>query len=152
MRGVVRLAFPGPGSVDRGQASARKTAAAGASIVGSVGLVGLVEQYGLGGILYATFLEVIDGIQSFGDTVTAPFSALGTGLADLVSAVIPVRIVNAAADFTAFSITRGDWAIFGPFTFAVGVGATMLGLWVFTELIRRSDVSVFGAVLDRLGN
>ncbi|MFC7087914.1 hypothetical protein ACFQI5_13540 [Mammaliicoccus vitulinus] len=108
-----------------------------------------VEQYGIGGVLYATFLEVISAIQSFGGTITAPFRAFGSGLADLVAAAFPVRIVNEAADFTAFSITRGEWSIFGPFTFAVGIAATLAGLWVFLEIIRRIDLSLFGALLDR---
>jgi len=157
MRFLVDVAIDSPRRVDRAQTrtgavaggGAAATAAAAAAIVESQGLVGLVEQYGIGGIVYALSLEIIGGIQSFGTTITAPFRAFGSGLSDLVSAVIPVRIVNAAADFTAFSITRGEWAIFGPATFAVGVGATMAGLWVFTEMIRRADVSVFGAVLDR---
>ncbi|MDM9627414.1 hypothetical protein QTL95_16015 [Rhizobium sp. S152] len=138
-----------PAGRDRAQADPRRTAAAAAGIVSSVGLVGLVEQYGIGGVLYATFLEVISAIQSFGGTITAPFRAFGSGLADLVAAAFPVRIVNEAADFTAFSITRGEWSIFGPFTFAVGIAATLAGLWVFLEIIRRIDLSLFGALLDR---
>jgi hypothetical protein len=128
---------------------ARSTAQTAAGIVSTVGLVGLVEQYGIGGVLYATFLEVIAGIQSLGTTITAPFRAFGTGLASVVSAVFPARIINAAADFTAFSITQGDWAIFGPFTFAIGVVATMMGLYVFMVFLRRIDFSVTSALLRR---
>ena len=133
----------------RAEQSPEKTAAAAAGIVGSVGLAGLVERYGVGGVFYALFLEIIGGIQGLGDALFAPIRAFGLGLADLVSAVIPVRIVNSAADFTAFSITRGEWAFFGPLTFAVGVGATLLGLYVFIAFIRKFDLTSFGAILNR---
>jgi len=127
----------------------RATAKTAAGIVSTVGLVGLVEQYGIGGILYATFIEIIGVIQSAGETITAPFRAFGGGLANVIEAVFPARIMRRAADFTAFTITQGEWAIFGPLTFVVGVIATMLGIWVFMRFLRRMDFSVAATLLRR---
>lgn len=133
----------------RAETSAKATAAAASGIVGTYGLVGLVERYGIGGVLYAFFLEVIAFIQGIGNTWAKPLFAFANGLANVVSAVFPARIINAAADFTAFSITQGDWAIFGPFTFAVGVVATMMGLGVFMLALRRIDFSATRALFTR---
>lgn len=133
----------------RAEMTAKQTAGAAASIVGTYGLVGLVERYGIGGVLYAISLEVIAFIQGIGNTWAKPLFEFANGLARVVAAVFPARIINAAADFTAFSITQGEWAIFGPFTFAVGVIATMAGLAVFMLALRRIDFSATRALFTR---
>jgi hypothetical protein len=130
--------------------SARTTAKQAAGIVSAVGLVGLVEQYGIGGVLYATFLEIIGGIQTFGDTLLAPFGAFRDGLVNLIVAVFPTQIIDESVAFTAYTITQGEWAIFGPFTFAVGVVATLAGTWMFIALLRRWNIGLFGTLLNRI--
>lgn len=120
---------------------AAATAATAASIVADQGLVGLVEKYGVGGVLYQLSLTAIGAIQSAGETFLAPIRAFAGGIADVVSAVFPARIINEAADFTAFSITQGEWSFFGPLTFAVGVVAVLLGMWVFVRAGSRINFS-----------
>jgi hypothetical protein len=141
-----RLPFP---SDERAQTSPRSTAKEAAGIVSAVGLVGLVEQYGVGGVLYQFFLSIIGAIQSAGSFFLEPLGAFTGGLADVVAAVFPARIINAAADFTAFSITQGDWNFFGPFTFAVGVVAVLMGLYVFVVLARRINFSPIQTLYNR---
>lgn len=138
-------------TANRGQSSPSGTAAAGAGIVASVGLAGLVEQYGLGGILYALILETIAIIQGFASGLFAPFSAFFGGVARLTAAVFPVRIVNAGADQAAFSLTQGQWSFLGPFAFAAAVAATLAGVYVFVEIVSRLDLGLFSRVLGGRG-
>lgn len=132
------LPFP---SDERAQTDARSTAKEAAGIVSAVGLVGLVEQYGVGGVLYQLFLTTIGAIQSAGETFLAPIQSFASGIARVVAAAFPARIINEAADFTAFSLTQGQWNFFGPFTFAVAVVAVLLGLWVFVRAGSRINFS-----------
>jgi len=92
-------------------------------------------------VLYQLFLSIIDAIQGVGGTFLAPLSAFSDGLARVVAAVFPARIINEAADFTAFSITQGRWNFFGPLTFAVGIAAVLLGLGLFVLVARRINFS-----------
>ncbi|WP_373190076.1 hypothetical protein [Halolamina sp.] len=133
----------------RAETSPKATATAAAGIVSSVGLVGLVEQYGVGGVLYATFLEIIGGIQSFGATITKPFTAFGDGIANVITAVFPARVISGAADYSLYSITQGQWAVFGPLTFAVGVAAVLAGMYVFMLGFQRMNLSLTGLIFNR---
>ena len=130
--------------------SARTTAKTAAGIVSSVGLVGLIEQYGLGGVSYAIILEVIGFIQGIGVTFLKPLWAFRDGLVGLIDASLPDEIIRASVSFTAFSLTEGEWAIFGPATFAVGVIATMAGIWVFLQMLRRFNLNPVTALYDRI--
>ena len=129
--------------------SARKTAATAAGIVSSVGLVGLVEQYGLGGIFYALFLQVIDFIMNAGSLFLAPLRAFRDGVAAIIEASLPDEILRASVSYSAYSLTEGEWAIFGPLTFPVGVVVTMAGVWLFLEMLRRVDLNPLTTLFDR---
>ena len=124
-------------------AEARRTAKQAAGIVSTVGLAGLVKQYGIGGVFYQLFLSIIGAIDSAGTLFLAPFRAFGRGLGELVEAIVesPISIIEQSADYTAFSITYGEWGFWGPLTFGVGVLSVMIGLWVFTKTIRRIELS-----------
>ena len=126
----------------RGQTDARRTAKAAAGIVSTAGLAGLVEQYVLGGIIYQTGLSIIGAIDGAANVFLAPFRAFGDGLGNLVGAIVnsPISIIEMSADYTGFVITRGEWGVFGPLTFAVGVASVMAGLWVATQALRRLEL------------
>jgi len=141
-----RIPFP---TDERAQTSPRSTAKEAAAIVGSVGLVGLVERYGVGGVLYQFFLTLIGAIQDVGGTFLAPLGAFSDGLASIVSAGFPARIINAAADFPAYSITEGQWNFFGPLTFAVGIAAVLLGLYLFFLVAQRINFSPLAVLYNR---
>lgn len=130
-------------------AGAAGVATFAAAVVGNHNLVYLVKNFGLGGVFAQVFLSIIGAIRGAGQTIMAPLEAFGGGLADVVSAVFPARIINAAADFTAFSITQGDWNFFGPLTFVVGVLAVLAGLYVFMQFLRRVDLSAWSALFAR---
>jgi hypothetical protein len=130
-------------------AGAAAVATGAAQMVGNHSLVYLVKNFGIGGTIAQLFLSLIGMIQGAGETFMAPLRAFGDGVARLVAGVFPARIVNAAADFTAFSLTEGDWNFFGPATFAVGVIATLAGIWVFMQFLRRTNLSAFGALFSR---
>ncbi|WP_276298806.1 hypothetical protein [Halorussus lipolyticus] len=127
----------------RAETDAGRTMKTAAGIVSTAGLAGLVKEYGIGGVLYQLFESFIGAIDSAGLVFLAPFRAFGKGLGELVDAVVtsPIQIIAESADYTAFSITGGRYGFFGPATFAVGVLAVIAGLWVFTEAIRRMELS-----------
>lgn len=123
-------------------AGAIAVSGAAATIVENHSLVYLVRNHGLGGVLYATFTEIIKVIQSTADSLFSPIQAMADGVTSLITAVFPARIINEGADFTAFSLTEGSWNFFGPFTFGVSVLATLFGLLMFMLFIRRFGFSV----------
>jgi hypothetical protein len=129
--------------------SARKTAATAAGIVSSVGLVGLVEQYGLGGVLYALSLQAIEFTMNLGSLFLAPLRAFRDGVAAIIEASLPDEILRASVSYSAYSLTQGEWAIFGPLTFPVGVVVTMAGVWLFLEMLRRVDLNPLTTLFDR---
>lgn len=123
-------------------ASAKQITREAAGAVDRLGLAGFVKSYGLGGIFLALTYAIINAITQFGATITAPFRALGRGLARLVEGTLftSVDIVGASGTQTAYAITEGAWSFFGPLTFAVGVFAVMAGLYVLIEGIRRLEL------------
>lgn len=123
-------------------AGAIAVSGAAATIVEQHSLVYLVKNHGLGGILFATFTEIIKVIQSTAESLFSPIRAMADGVTSLITAVFPARIINEGADFTAFSLTEGSWSFFGPFTFGVSVLATLFGLLMFMLFIRRFGFSV----------
>ena len=121
---------------------AERTAKAAAGVVSTVGLAGLIQQYLIGGPIYQLALSIIAAIDGAAMMFLAPFRSFADGLAMLVGAIVesPISIVEQSADYTAFVITRGEWGFFGPATFAVGVVATMAGLYVATKALRRLEL------------
>ena len=127
----------------RAQADSARTMKTAAGIVSTAGLAGLVKNYGIGGVLYELFDTAIGAIDSAGMMFLAPFRAFSGGMGELVDAIVtsPIQIIAESADYTAFSITGGRYGFFGPATFAVGVVSVLGGLLVFTEFIRRMELS-----------
>lgn len=90
---------------------------------------------------------MIQGISAFIFAMTAAaimfFERLVAGLASVLdvlqsvrrffSAFIeaPIVILTDTARYVAFVLTQGEWAFFGPATFAVGVFSIALAFWVW---------------------
>lgn len=84
-------------------------------------------------------------LAMFGIAITI-VSAIGAGLADVIGVLSDFRsligtfftspeiILTRTAEYAADALTVGDWAFFGPATWAVGVGSIALGFWVWTLL------------------
>lgn len=92
-------------------------------------LAGLIKQ-GTGGTLLALATGLISGVLSVTDVVVKPMDALAEALGDLTMAIFgsPAMIIEAGALETAESI-RGPFGM-GPFTFAVGIGSVLLGVYL----------------------
>lgn len=84
----------------------------------------------IGATLLALAAILIEGTFTLADIILKPAAALGDALADLMIALFgsPAQIIIAGAVATAESLT-GRFNV-GPLTFAVGVGAVLLALWL----------------------
>lgn len=92
-----------------------------------------VEEAGVAGILYAVFLQIINAINTAGETIMAPWRALASGLGSLVSTVFgaPLSIIGAGGETAASSFTEGLAAWLGPLAFPAAIASFMLGVYVF---------------------
>jgi len=92
-------------------------------------LQSLLKQ-GIGGSILAVFFGVTSGVLSLADVVIKPMNALGTAIADLTTAIFggPAEIVLAGVEATAQSIL-GPFNL-GPFSFALGIGSVLAGLYL----------------------
>lgn len=90
------------------------------------GISAIIFQFfaGISVVLAAAF----DGIADLFDTLAAVRDTLITIITS------PTPILTATAEFSAFSLTQGDWAFFGPFTWVVGVGVVAGGFLVWDAL------------------
>jgi hypothetical protein len=106
-------------------------------------LGGVIFQ-GIGAILLAIGTAVASGVLTVADVVIVPVQALTNAAAALVGAIFggAAFIIDAGALSTGISIGPGGQFALGPFSFALGVGAVLLALFVVNAYV--SD--------DRTGN
>lgn len=127
-------------------ASAESIVTSGADLVERYGgLQPFIRQVGVGGVLYALVLQVVDLIGSVGVVLLAPFRALGRGLADLVGGTIGtgVDVIAAGGSQTITSLTEGLAVWLGPLSFPAAVGIVMLAVYIFVRAVGEVDFSPF---------
>lgn len=128
-----------------GMASSPEEIATGASslIDAEGGFVPFIQNVGLGGIAYATILETIGGIQSFGTVLLGPVRALGHGLILLVDTTIGgmLDVFDAGTRTTVQSFLDGTASLLGPLAQPAAVGTMMITLAVFMYAINRLEIS-----------
>lgn len=92
-------------------------------------------QQGLSGVLLAFFGGIAFLIGAFFDGLSMVLEVLGD-FRDFIGAFFtsPIVILQDTAAFTAAALTTGEWAFFGPFTWAVGVLSIVAGFWIWTLL------------------
>ncbi|APE95424.1 hypothetical protein RH831_08885 [Halodesulfurarchaeum sp. HSR-GB] len=90
---------------------------------------------GISALILAIFGIAITISEAFSDGLARVLGVMAD-FRDFVAAFFqsPITILNETADFTAFSLTQGDWAFFGPGTWAVGVASIVFGFYVWTVL------------------
>lgn len=119
------------------------------------GLGGFVERFGIGGILFALFVNIIDAINATGELLLAPFRALASGLAELVTGTIgedgALALIEAGASTAVSSIETGLTTLLGPFAFPFAVGVVMIALWAFVAGISRIEFSPLVFIRSRVG-
>ncbi|UWG47038.1 hypothetical protein HSRCO_0744 [Halanaeroarchaeum sp. HSR-CO] len=92
-------------------------------------------KQGISALILAFFGIVISLGESFADGLAKVLGVL-SDFRDLVATFFtsPEVILTQTAQYSADSLTVGDWAFFGPGTWAVGVASIALGFWVWTLL------------------
>jgi len=88
---------------------------------------------GVSGIILAGAGAVIAVIAAIGDGLAEILGIFSAGRDFLVTLITaPEMIIVGGAQATVESFTTGDWAFFGPATFALAVGSVAGGYWVWT--------------------
>lgn len=129
----------------------REIADLAASEIDSRGFTGFIREWGVGGVLGATFLTLIDAISTAGSTLLAPWRALADALALLVA-----RTVGAPTELLVQSV-EGSEGFFeslgiGPFGFPLAVIGVMLGIFIFFWFVQRIPFSPLAFVRSRIGS
>lgn len=107
-------------------------------------LVGVIFQ-GLGAVTFAFGTAIASGILTIADVVIVPIQALTTAVGDLVDAIFggAALIIDFGAISTALSIGPGAMFDLGPFTFALGIGAVLLALYIVTAYLSEEPTGNF---------
>jgi hypothetical protein len=94
-----------------------------------------VAFQGIGGVFLAIATGLITGIITVFDVFIVPARSLAGALGDLVTAIFgaPANIILAGAQSTIESLL-GQFNV-GPLTFALGIGAVLLGLYLVNRYV-----------------
>lgn len=115
------------------------------------GLNDFVRQFGVGGILFAMFTQVIELINVSGELFLAPWRALAGGLADFVAGTLGqgIDIVAAGGETAVGAFASGSTALLGPFAFPFAVIIVMLALFAFVRGISNIELSPLIFIRER---
>jgi len=107
-------------------------------------LAGIIFQ-GFGAVFLAIGTAIASGILTVADVLIIPLGALANAGGDLVSAIFggAGQIIQLGALSTALSIGPDGAFNLGPFTFALGIGAVLLGLFVVTAYLSEDATGNF---------
>lgn len=103
----------------------------------------------------AFILSVSAGVITIQQEFTAGLADLMDLLGavrDLFTAILtePIGIIEVTAEFSGLSLTQGDWAFFGPFTFAVGLASVGVAFWAWFYIDAPIPLpGVLGRVVNR---
>jgi hypothetical protein len=94
------------------------------------------SRRGIAGIILAIAGGITVLVETFFEGFGRIFDVFGAARDFLVALISePIVILRATAAETAASLTgSGEWAFFGPATFAVGVGSIILAFWLWTVI------------------
>jgi hypothetical protein len=109
----------------------------------SGGFSAFVQDYGIGGVVFAIFAQIITGIESAGTILLGPPRALGEGLIALVETTIGgmLSVLDAGTATTVESFLSGSAALLGPLAQPASVGVIMITLAVFIYGVNRLELS-----------
>lgn len=105
-------------------------------------LAGVIFQ-GVGAVFLAIGTAIASGILTVADVVIVPLEALTSAAGDLIDAIFggSALIIEAGAIESAESL-RGLFAV-GPFTFALGLGSVLLGLYLVNAYVSEEPTGNF---------
>jgi len=120
-----------------------KIASTAASEISDRGWTAFIRDFGLGGVFLAVVYTLIEGINSLGGTLMAPFRAFGSGLSTLITGTFgaPVLVIDAGAQATATSFLSGAAAYLGPAALPVSMLSAVATLWIFQQFWKRVQFS-----------
>lgn len=100
---------------------------------------------GLGAVLLSIGTAVASGVLSIADVVIVPLQALTNAAGQLIDAIFggSAMIIDFGAIATALSIGPGGMFNLGPFSFALGIAAVLLGLYVVTAYLSEEPTGNF---------
>lgn len=92
-------------------------------------------KQGFSGIILVIAGGIIAIIEAMFEGISEVIRVL-SDLRDFMAAFFtqPIQILEGTAAHTVFELTAGDWAFFGPFTFAAGVVAIAVAWWAWNIL------------------
>lgn len=107
-------------------------------------LAGLIFT-GLGAVLLSVGTAMASGVLTVADVVIVPLATLTNAVGQLIDATFggAAMIVDFGAIATALSIGPGGMFNLGPFSFALGIGAVLLALYVLRAYISEEPTSNF---------
>ena len=111
----------------------------------SGGITPFIRDYGIGGILFAIFINVIGIIDAAGELLLAPFRALAGGLSALVGGTLgaALDVVAEGSSQTIDALGTGATELIGPFAFPLSVAIAMLAVYAFVFFVARLEFSPF---------
>jgi hypothetical protein len=109
------------------------------------GSLGAVIFNGLGAIFFAIGGAIASGILTVADVIIIPLSALANAAGQMVNAIFggAAFIIQIGAQTTGVSIQPGAMFDVGPFTFALGIGAVLLALYLVTAYVSEEPTGNF---------
>ena len=107
-------------------------------------LGGVIFQ-GIGAILLAVGTAIASGVLSIADVLIVPLNALTSAAGQLIDAIFggAAQIIDLGALATALSIGPGGMFNLGPFSFALGIGAVLLGLYIVVAYLSEEPTGNF---------
>lgn len=107
-------------------------------------LGGVIFQ-GIGAVLLAVGTAIASGVLTVADVIIVPLSTLTNAAGQLIDAIFggAANIIDLGALSTALSIGPGGMFNLGPFSFALGIGAVLLGLYVVTAYLSEEPTGNF---------
>ena len=111
----------------------------------NAGSLGGVIFRGIGGILLAVGTAIASGVLSIADVVIVPLNALTSAAGQLIDAIFggAAQIIDFGALASALSIGPGGMFNLGPFSFALGIGAVLLGFYILVAYLSEEPTGNF---------
>jgi hypothetical protein len=109
------------------------------------GSLGAVLFRGIGATLLAVGTALASGVLTIADVIIVPLSALTDAASALVGAIFggAAFIIESGAAATGISIGPGGTFNLGPLTFALGIGAVLLALYLVTAYVSEEPTGNF---------
>lgn len=117
------------------------------------GLGAMITNVGVGGVAFAFFFQLIEGIESLGGMFIAPFQALVGGFVGLLDAVFGgwIDMLDASTDIAVQRQAEGLWLWLGPLQPIAILLIVMLGLLILMEALDYIEWSPLTVIFDRFG-